>query len=131
MIPKSWTQRVVSHVSTERGTRCSQDTEAAPLQANVGLGLPTMFKVKLVGLWRVIPSALANNPTRANPHRQGGSEVEVIAVRMASQTNLILGLTGARAIDAHRDKHVEISRERTGSPGIAQVSASIFLVCTG
>ena len=61
---------------------------------------------------------------------EGEVEVEVIAVRMASQTNLILGLTGARAIDAHRDKHVE-TRERTGSPGIAQVSASIFLMCTG
>lgn len=85
-----------------------------------------MFKVKLVGLWRVIPSALAKNPKRANPHRQGGSEVEVIAVRMASQTNLILGLTGARAIDAHRDKHVE-TRERTGSPGIIYKFQRAFL----
>ena len=48
---------------------------------------------------------------------KGEGEVEVIAVRMASQTNLILGLTGAWAIDVHRDKHVE-TRERTGSPGI-------------
>ena len=45
---------------TECGTRYSQDTKAAQLQANVGLGLPTMFKVKLVGLWQVAPSALAN-----------------------------------------------------------------------
>ena len=61
--------------------------------------------------------ANAEESRPASTRREGW--VEVIVVRMASQTNLIFGLTGAWAIDVRREKHS--SKQASSSAKVSEI----------